>query len=71
MCTRSRTSKTRSQNRTTRINKVGKAGSHHTPKSDLLLDAVSIREGASDWGPEKGDDGINGAQQADLVLCSA
>lgn len=41
----------------------------HNPH--LLLNVVSFGEGASDWFPKKGHDGADGAQQADLVLCSA
>lgn len=43
----------------------------HTSQTHLLLNVVPVRERASDWGPKKGGDRINGAQQADLVPCSA
>lgn len=51
------------------MNLEGKVESH--PQPHLLLNVVSVRQSASDWGPKKGDDGANCAQQADLVLCSA
>lgn len=39
--------------------------------SHLLLNTVLVREGAKDRGSEEGSHGFDGAQYADLVLCSA
>lgn len=44
----------------------GQGKTHH-----LLLNIVSVREGTGDWGPEKRGDRIDGAQHANLMLCSA